>query len=123
MKAGRRDDRVHLVDLEFTGHHGVFAEERERGQRFVVDVTLVLDLEPAGRSDELAKTVNYELVAQEVRAVVEGPARSLLEAVAEAVAERLLKAFPVRQVQVTVKKPEAPLEGRFGWVGVEITRP
>jgi len=123
LKAGGPDDRIHLVGLEFTGHHGVFPEERERGQRFVVDVTLVLDLEPAGRSDELAKTVNYQLVAQEVRAIVEGPARSLLEAVAEAVAERLLKVFRVRQVQVRVKKPEAPLEGRFGWVGVEIIRP
>lgn len=118
-----RGDQIHLVGLEFFGYHGVLPEERRQGQPFVVDVTLVLDLEPAGRSDDLRRTVDYAEVREHVAAVVEGPPRALIEAVAEAVADRLLQTYPLRQVRVAVKKPRAPLGGRFGWVGVEIVRP
>ena len=65
-------DRVALRGLKARGHHGVFPREREEGQTFIVDLVLGLDTRPAAAGDDLAKTVHYGVVAEEVVAVVEG---------------------------------------------------
>ena len=106
------DDEVFLEGLRFYGYHGVNLEERALGQRFVVDVHLAADLRRAGRSDDLGDTVNYSAVAKRVRAIVEGPPRELIEAVAEEIAAALLAEHPLaRSVTVTLRKPEAALKG------------
>jgi dihydroneopterin aldolase len=117
-------DRILLRDLAFFGYHGVKPEEKTLGQRFLVDLELCLDLQPAGRSDDLSLTVDYGQVYQAVREVVEGPSRNTIEAVAENVAMALLERFPrLSSVVVKVKKPSAPIAGaQFGMVAVEIRR-
>lgn len=103
-------DTIELRGLVFYGYHGALAEERALGQRFVVDVRLGLDLEPAGRSDDLARTVDYGKVAETIKRIVEGETFSLIEALAEAVAGQLLADYPqVERVRVRVEKPSAPL--------------
>ncbi|MBI4491912.1 MAG: dihydroneopterin aldolase [Chloroflexi bacterium] len=117
-------DHILLSDLAFYGYHGAREEEKRLGQRFLVDLELSLDLQPAGRSDDLAQTVDYAEVYRLVRQVAEGPSRDLLEAVAEAIAAEVLGHFPELQaVKVRVKKPWAPIAGsQLGFVAVEITR-
>jgi dihydroneopterin aldolase len=117
-------DRILLGDLVYYGYHGVREEERRLGQRFVVDVELSLDLRPAGLADDLQQTVDYSMVYRLVKEIVEGPPRSLLEAVAESIAARLLARCPaVKRVLVRVKKPWAPISGSHaGLVGVEVVR-
>ena len=105
-------DDVFLDGLRFYAYHGVNPEERAQGQRFVVDVRLATDLRAAGRTDDLARTINYSAVYKRVRAIVEGPPRQLIEAVAEEIAAALLADFPsAGAVTVTVRKPEVALKG------------
>jgi dihydroneopterin aldolase len=117
-------DEILLEGMRFYAYHGVNAEERALGQRFTVDVSLAVDLRPAGESDDLAATVSYSAVYKVVRRVVEGEPRCLIEAVAAAVASALLAGFPpVAWVTVTVRKPDVPLKGAFlDAAGVRITR-
>jgi dihydroneopterin aldolase len=118
------DDLVFIEGLRCYGYHGVNPEERGLGQRFLVDVALETDLRDAGRTDALAQTISYSDAAKRVRAIVEGEAHDLLEAVAGAVATDLLTAFPrAAAVTVTLRKPEAPIKGAFfEAVGVRIRR-
>ncbi len=53
----------------------------------------------AGRSDALAYAVSYTELYRTVKAMVEGERYRMLEAVAEAVAQRVLASFPVSAVQ------------------------
>ena len=98
-------DRIVLRGLRAHGHHGVYPEERESGQPFVVDVVLGLDLAGAARSDEVADTVHYGELAQQVVAIVEGAPVNLLETLAARVAEVCLAHPLVEEVEVTVHKP------------------
>ena len=115
-------DRIILKGIEFYGHHGVLLQERELGQRFIVDVEIFLDLTEAGRSDELSRTINYARVFQLVEDIVSGSSRQLLEAVAEDIAAAILELFAGVEVMVRVKKPAAPLPGHLEYVAVEIRR-
>ena len=104
-------DQILLQGMQFYGYHGVNPEERTLGQRYVVDLTVDLDLSRAGRSDRLEDTVSYSYIYRTVRAVMEGEPRNLLEAVAEAIVGRVLAEYPVDAVAVTVKKPNPPVRG------------
>lgn len=116
-------DRIILDGMVFYGYHGVNQAERELGQRFVVDLELVVDLGPAGLSDNLEMTVNYASVFKVAREVVEGEPANLIEAVAERLASAILGRFPVESVRARVKKPWAPIKGgHVNWVAVEVLR-
>lgn len=116
-------DRILLANLVFEARHGVHEEERRTAQRFEVDVELVLDLGPAGRTDDLAATVDYSEVDGLVRAVVGGPPVNLLETLAERIAEHILARFErLDGVVVRVRKPAVRLAGPLDHAAVEISR-
>ena len=99
------EDRILLEAMVFHGRHGTLPAERELGQPFVVDVELRLDLRPAGRSDDLAQTVDYGEVHRRAREPV-----SLTETVAERIAAVILEEHPpVEAVRVKVAKPHVRL--------------
>lgn len=115
-------DQIRLSGLVARGHHGVFANERRFGQDFVVDVVLHVDTRPAVATDELADTVDYAALATHIAAVVRGPEVSLLETLASRVAAGVLTDKKIAAVDVTVHKPHASLQERFGDVCVVVRR-
>ena len=116
-------DRIFLRGMRFMACHGVLPPEQEIPQPFEVDVELGLDLRAAGESDDLSDTVNYAEVYEIVRDTVEGESKHLIEALAEEIADDLLRALDsLRWVRVTVHKPTAPIDGIFSDIGVSILR-
>ncbi|PVZ13003.1 dihydroneopterin aldolase [Actinomycetospora cinnamomea] len=120
MRATR--DGIALRGLRVRGHHGVFDHERRDGQDFVLDLVLEVDLAAAGASDDLADTVDYGALAETAAAVVAGPPRRLIEAVAAEVADRVLADARVAAVEVTLHKPQAPITVPFDDVAVVVRR-
>jgi dihydroneopterin aldolase len=115
-------DRVLLTGLVFVGRHGVLPGERGVAQRFEVDLEIAADLREAGRRDDLSRTVDYRQAYAIVRDVVLGPPLGLVEAVAEAIAARVLVLPRVSAVTVRVRKPAVHLGGPLEAAGVEIHR-
>jgi dihydroneopterin aldolase len=116
-------DRIALAGMAFQARHGVHDWEKVEAQRFEVDVELILDVQPAGLDDDLAKTVDYGSVYQVVRQVVESTTFNLIEALAEAIAHEILGEHgPVDEVVVRIRKPEVRLDGPLAYAGVEIRR-
>jgi 7,8-dihydroneopterin aldolase/epimerase/oxygenase len=119
-----RGDRIRLEGMIFYGLHGVDPAEKALGQRFVVDLEVERDLRRPGRTDEVADTVNYAQLYRIARAVLEGPSKNLIEAVAEEIARRVAETCAgVDAVRVRVRKPEVPIKGSIlGAATVEIER-
>lgn len=116
-------DQIQLTGMDFFGCHGCLPEERKNGQHFFVDLTMDVDLHTAGETDNLDTTVNYAHVYELVQEIVEGEPKNLLEAVAEKIAQVVLKDFAlVQNVRVTIHKPAAPIPGKFQDVSVTIER-
>ncbi|CAG9467246.1 unnamed protein product [Pedinophyceae sp. YPF-701] len=117
-------DKILLQGCEFHGYHGVLPEERTLGQKFRVDVEMTCgDLSAAGRSDDLRDSVDYAQAFQEVKSVVTGEARELVETVAEDISMRLFAvSSKVQKVRVRVTKPHVAIDGHLGALGVEIER-
>jgi dihydroneopterin aldolase len=115
-------DRITLLGMRFMGRHGVSSDERAEPQPIDVDLVVRLDLSTPATSDELADTVNYATLFELARQVVEERSFHLLEALAGAIADAVLAAHPVDDVEVRVRKPKAPLPGAFETVEIRIRR-
>lgn len=116
-------DKIILKNMAFYAYHGVNPEENVLGQRFDVDVVLLADLTAAGKSDAIEDTVSYAKAYKLVLKIVTENEFKLLEALAQKIADELLGQFAlVQEVEVTVKKPQAPVNGIYDYFAVEIRR-
>lgn len=116
-------DRITITGLEVHAHHGVYPDEQSSGQTFVIDLTAWLDTAAAGASDDLEATIHYGHVAELVNLIVGGERWNLIEKVATRVAESVLTGFPlIESIDVTVHKPQAPINVLFKDVSVTIHR-
>jgi len=113
---------IRLTGLRARGRHGVYESERVRGQEFVVDAVLELDLAPAAATDDLAGTVDYGELAERLVAVVTGPPVQLIETLAARLVEACLADARVAAATVTVHKPQAPIDHEFADVAVTMRR-
>lgn len=108
--------------MMFYGYHGVHLYERQHGQRLYFDLELTLNLEAAGKSDDLAKTVDYTKVYSAVKDIVENKQYQLLETLAERIAEAVLLFNLIQKVKVKVRKPLVPVSGQIDYMEIEIVR-
>ncbi len=116
-------DYITIEDLEVFANHGMFEEELNLGQKFLVSVKLFFDTSGAGKSDDLNKSVNYADACANITKWMKTNRCRLIETVAERLAAKMLKDYPiVRSVEVTVKKPWAPIGLPLECVSITIKR-
>jgi dihydroneopterin aldolase len=112
---------IRVEGLSVFGHHGARPYEKEAGQRLEVDLELLPSSDASETSDKLADTIDYDLLYQLVREVVEGKSYHLLEALARTTADTILERFPIRRATVRIAKTN------LGWTTggravIEVTR-
>jgi len=112
-------DTIFIKDLAVRGKHGVSDEERAREQGFLIDISIDFDTHVAAKSDELADTVDYGDFRNAAKRVVEGDSFRLLERLADAVAQEVLKDSRISRVAVSLRKTEM---FRDCTPGIQITR-
>ena len=109
---------IALKGLGAEANHGVYDFERARNQRFSADI--VMWVETAGNADDIAATVSYADIADEAMAVLTGTAVDLIETLAETIASRVMSHEGVVGTEVTVHKPDAPIDHPFADVSVTV---
>ena len=111
---------IALKGLGALANHGVYDFERTQEQRFSADV--VMWIETAGTTDDIAATVSYADIADETMAVLTGNPVDLIETLAETIASRVMSHEGVVGTEVTVHKPDAPINHPFADVSVTVCR-
>ncbi len=115
--------RILIKNAVFFGYHGDLPEERALGQRFLVDVALTVDFTAAAQSDRLDATVNYVLVHDLCRQVMERENFNLLETLIDRLATRILEMdTKIQRVELAIRKPAVPIQGAVDYVAVELTK-
>ena len=109
---------IALKGLGAEANHGVYDFERARNQRFSADI--VMWVETAGNADDIAATVSYADIADEAMAVLTGTAVDLIETLAETIVSRVMSHEGVVGTEVTVHKPDAPIDHPFADVSVTV---
>ena len=116
-------DIIRIDNLEVYAYHGVYDEEKEKGQYFYVNAELYTNTRKAGMNDDLDVSTNYGTVCDFIHDFMTKHTYDLIETVAEQLAQALLLEFKlVKSVLLEIKKPHAPIEREFESVSVELER-
>lgn len=115
--------RLSVSEIDVFGFHGCFPEEREKGNRFRIDLEMEGALEGAIETDQLEDSIDYTKVVEAVRDVNERKRFRLIESFAGAIADELLQRFPkINRLTVRVRKLAPPGLKKGIWVAFELTR-
>jgi len=124
--AARGLRHVFLRDLLLSARIGVYSQEHGRKQRIRVNVDLGVTDDGARLSrgavgqDELARVVDYAVIAAQVRAIVAAGHVRLVETLAERIAEACLRDPRVELARIRVEKLDVLPDG--AGAGVEVER-
>lgn len=116
-------DIIKIKNIEIFANHGVYKEENILGQKFLVSLDLYINTRYAGKSDDLALSVDYGKVLTETKNFIENNTFRLIETVAEKLAEKILLEFKlIEKVKLEIKKPWAPVKFHNDYISVIIER-
>lgn len=111
---------IRLRDIQCHAYHGVLEEEKQKGNTFLVNVSIAVD-DPLGiPSDDIQDTLDYRSVCTIVHQEMQ-QASDLLEHVAWRIKHALQAAFPqAQEVHVRIAKKNPPLDLPVAWAEVEV---
>lgn len=116
-------DEIRIDNLEVYAYHGVAKEEKMNGQTFFVNAILYTDIRPAGLEDDLSLSTNYGEICHFINNWMKETMYDLIETVAETLAEQILLNFgSIQEIDLEIRKPEAPVRLPFESVSVRIRR-
>ncbi|MCW3476005.1 dihydroneopterin aldolase [Limobrevibacterium gyesilva] len=127
--AARGLRHVFLRDLMLTASIGIYPHEHEAKQRIRINVDLAVQ-DDAGRGlsraavgrDDLTRVVDYEALANKVRALVAAGHVRLVETLAERIAEACLEDPRVELARIRVEKLDVFADAASAGVEVERRR-
>ena len=116
-------DKIIIKELNIYANHGVYDEEKEKGQNFYINASFYMDTYFAGLTDDLEQSVSYALLCDRIVELVTMNTYDLLETVAEqTVRIRLLENHRIQEIEFEIRKPEAPIAHLFESVSIKIKR-
>ena len=116
-------DIILIRNLKVFAYHGVNPEEKVQGQNFILDIDAFVDISVPCKTDRVDDTVSYADIIEETIRIFTARKDDLVERAAERVSEGLFEKFErIRSLRILLKKPDAPIDADFEYVGVEIQR-
>lgn len=111
-----------LNDLKFYAYHGVLAQENKVGAYYTVNVRITFAASPAAlERDDLEGTINYALVYDDLKSVMNTP-HKLLESVAYDMAQLLFDHYPsIQEIWISVCKDTPPVQAQCHGMTFELT--
>ena len=97
-----------IVDLRVPTQIGVPEAERSHPQTIAFNVRFQILPSFRDLQDEIGRTADYGLVAEEIRIAADKNRAQLIETLVVAVADRLITRFPLARVEVELKKFALP---------------
>ena len=111
---------IYIKDLVVLGRHGAHPQEKIQPQSFNVSVELTVRSGKSVHSDKLADTIDWSVLRATIEDIVENKTFNLVERLAQAIAEKILKDQRIKKVVVSIDKIEAFESGVPG-VRLEVT--
>lgn len=116
-------NQIIIKNLELFAYHGVHEFEKLNGQRFVFDVIVTLSNAVKCESDDINEVLSYSNVIKTIKNTVISKSYNLIETLGYKIAENLFSSFDqIETLDITVKKPEAPIDEKFDYVAARIIK-
>lgn len=107
-----------LENMEFHAYHGCLEHEQTLGNTFLLSLSMELNTEIAGRTDQLDHTLNYQLVYDVLRREMDVPSK-LIEHAGQRIVDAVMSSFSqINSLQLKLSKLNPPLGGKVEKVSI-----
>ena len=105
---------IHLSKIECFGKHGIYDNEKEKDQKFLVDIYIKI---PDFLEDDIGNTINYEEIVDLVIKIVEHESFNLIESLSKNIVKQILNQYQksnviIHEIRATVHKPNTILKSK-----------
>jgi len=112
--------KILLENMQFHAFHGCLEHEQTIGNTFIVNLTMFLNTEKAGKTDQLEDTLNYQEVYNVVKEQMEIPSK-LIEHVGQRILDNIFIRFQqILELEIKLSKLQPPLGGKVESVSIEL---
>lgn len=102
---------ITLYNMRIYANHGCFLEEIKIGSEYCINLTVEYDLLPSAISDQLHKTINYDILNQIVNQQMKIRS-NLLENVSYRIIQAIRSYFPdIQTIYLSIAKVNPPING------------
>lgn len=109
---------ISLNNVRFRAYHGLYPEERQKGNDFVVNMQVMYDAGP-DTIIMLEDTIDYAALFGIINQIMQQPV-DLLETLVQTIAKAVQERFPfVKKIRVAVEKLNPPIDRFSGSAAVE----
>ena len=116
-------DKIIIKGLEVFAHHGVYENEKTKGQKFVINAEFEVDTLTASLSDDIEDTLDYAKVCEFIKDYMVVNQVNLLETLVNELSRKLLLTFKlIKSVSLEICKPDAPIPSKFDTVSLKVFR-
>jgi len=112
--------KIFIDNLIVFGILGIHPHEQRKKQLIRVSVEVEADITEAAQHDDVHKTIDYSNLSEEIIRFIDESNYGTIEALIEALADRILNNFDIDSVWLRIEKPNAVPQADS--VGVEIER-
>lgn len=105
--------KVELLEMEFFAHHGCFEQEQIIGNKFIVNLTMNVDIAKPAQTDDINDALNYQSVFEIVRREMMIKSH-LLEHIGKRTLDAIKKEFPqIINMTIKIDKLNPPIGGQL----------
>ena len=113
---------IHIDGINLWAHVGVLDKERLHGQKFLLDITIWIDLNQAAKEDDLLKTADYSHAVICIQQLAQGINCKTIEYFSEQILNSLEDLYGTVPIQIILKKCSPPISGFTGTVSIKRIR-
>ncbi|MDZ4808269.1 MAG: dihydroneopterin aldolase [Bacteroidota bacterium] len=112
---------ISLNNVRFRAYHGLYPEERQKGNDFVVNMQIVF-IPVSGTILSLEDTIDYAVLFEIINSTMQQPV-DLLETLVQTIAHNVSKKLPqVKRIDISVEKLNPPIDKFSGSATVKYSK-
>ena len=98
---------IFIDQLAVAANIGVYEHEKQQAQPLLIDLQCNWEISQAAETDDVAFTMDYDKLVEQINNVINKQHYNLIETLAEVIADTLQETFALRWLQLKISKPQA----------------
>tara|TARA_A100001011_G_scaffold358199_1_gene403739 strand:+ start:73 stop:420 length:348 start_codon:yes stop_codon:yes gene_type:complete len=111
---------IKINEIQLFGYHGLYEEEKENGQNFII--SLSIDINYIDKDDKIENTIDYTKILNEVRETFNQKRYNLIESLAVAISNNLMRNKKIESLDLSIKKESPPIDAKLNSVEVNLRK-
>ena len=111
---------IKINEIQLFGYHGLYQEEKENGQNFIISLSINIDYKD--KNDKIENTLDYTKIIEEVKYTFNKKRYNLIESLAVDMSENLMRNKKIESLDISIKKESPPIDAKISSVEVNLRK-